>query len=125
VYAGGEDVPWVSTATEYAWSSPLAVPLSVCCQSGVPSRANFCDCEVVSGAGILGVAGGDDVALVVHRHRIRRVINDGAVEGLLPEESPVAANFATKKSDPLPLLWMAPAASTFLGCPPPPRTPRY
>ena len=34
-------LPWVSTATEFAASELLAVPLRICCQSRVPSPANF------------------------------------------------------------------------------------
>ena len=113
----------MSTATDSAASTALAVPLMVCCQSRAPSPANFAtmksrpvpvfvvppaastlpwvstatdsaesqrwravegllpeqgpvggelrDREVSAGAGIRRWAGGEHVALGVHRHRFR------------------------------------------------------
>ena len=54
-----------------------------------PVGGEFRDREVLAGAGIQGIAGGEDVAVRVHRHRLRHVIAvGGAVEGPPPEEGP-------------------------------------
>ena len=62
-------LPSVSTATEYASSRPLAVPLSVCCQSRVPSGANFATVKSAPVPVFAGDAGGEHVPVGVHRHR--------------------------------------------------------
>ena len=69
--------------------------------------------EVNAGARIDGEAGGDHVSLVVHRHRERRVtIVGGAVEGLLPEQGPVAVELRDREVTEVPVFTVAPAAST-------------
>ena len=88
-------LPSVSTATDGARvTTKLAVPLRFFCQSRVPSPANFATVKSSEVPVFVGAAGGERVALGIHRHREPHVSRVGrAIEGLLPEQRSIAGEF--------------------------------